>query len=883
MKKDIFIFLIVFSFFIDISYGSNRQKKNSGIVLSINPHFPILYIDPIKTPVLISDSLCQSIKKVYLEANKTYQNNNLTIALELYNQFINLAISQNYEKYLWLDIRMSLSHMSSITLTFFNYEKAIYYLKKALEITLKYNPNDFDNTFFFLFNIAKNYYNQYDYNNSLEYYHQAEALFFSTNSLPIINKTFLYNNIALCYLKLGSSFESQNYLNQSIEIKKSLGDFVDLAKNYNNIGLVFQKKAQYNEAIYYYNRSLFLYDSLKNQDRSAFIINNIGNLYLEKGSFDSCKYFYQKSLLIRQNATVLNYTDLIKSYNNLSIIYSRLNDLDSALLFNNLAIDLNIRKSETENQLNYYSISDYLISIADRIEINLKKYQITRNEKYLVESFALFHPTVKILIDQMIMYNSIFSTNIFVNENKRFFDYSILSSHFLDSINVTKCPRSLIISETYKSLSLINLQSEIRNLQYDSISFNQFKRLNIYYQWQQRLFIKEKSATETPKILLIDSLINCTLEIDLYKNQFLAVLKNNLYNYFNNLPDSILSNCIKLDDRLLLDYYIINNTIFIHTISKSNISCLVSPATKEFIEAVQRYPKSIRSLDQISIASLSKTLSLNLIDPLSDILKLFNNITIIPDENLTEIPFESLPYKKDNTIPIHYFVEIKNISYRFSILKRNYSNIRPIHKYSKDFFGIVPYEQNDSLFHNLNGSAREINDITNLFKTRNLNASSLVGSNATYLNFTNSNFDSRILHFSTHSFINNHSSNLSFLELFPVNNQFYLFLPVLSSIPFRNELLLLNACETGSNLIDSSTGFVSFIRSLSNISIQNYICTLWKIYDEPSYGFIMSFYENILKGLNYSSALTLAKRYFIQSDIYKYPLFWSPFILYENN
>lgn len=868
----VFSFLISHTSFCYIPTNKNQQiaSKNKSIFLPHKNNFG-------KASNPSTDTLMNSIRKLFIQANKLNQQKKANIALELYNQFVNLAISQNYECYFWKDIRTSLSYMSNIASQFLDAEKSVNYLKKALEITLKYNPNDFDNNFYFLFKIAQNYYGQCDYNKSLDYYNHAEALFTSSNSLSINNEAILDNNIALCYLKLGSYRESNNYINKSIETEKKLRNYYNLAKNYNNIGLLFQSKKDYSEAVVCFNKSIFLYDSLLYHDKSAFVINNIGNLFLEKLSFDTCKYFYQKSLNIRKNFEKPDNTDLIQSYNNVAIVNLKLNNLDSALIFNNIAIALNTLGLTKENQSEYFSVSDFLISIADRIEINTQLYKISKDIKYLSESFTLFQSTIEVFIDRLINFSSITSTNIFINANKRFFDSSMLSSYILDSIQKSDCPLTLIVSETYKSLSLFNMQSEIRNVQSDSLSFNHFGNLNNYYKWQMRLLNMDSTENKSSKLLLIDSLIISVLEIDLYKNKFIKALKSNLREYLSNLPDSLLAICRKLDNRLLLDYYIDPNFIFINSISKTGISCSIRPTTKDFLLALQEYPISIRTLDLNASVIFSKLLSLNLLESLSDKVNLQKNITIIPDQYLTEIPFEALPFHNA------YFIETKNISYRFTVLKRNYSNISITNKYANDFFAIAPFTQSDTSYHNLNASAKEITDITDLFNARKLNAFYLIGNNATYANFKNRTFNSKVFHFATHSYINNHSSDLSFLELFPTNDQLGLFLPALSSIPFCNELLVLNACETGSNLINASTGFVSFIRNLSNIAIQNYICTLWKIFDKPSHDFILKFYQNVLNGCNYNEALSQAKRAFINSTMYNYPLFWSPFILYENN
>jgi len=883
MKKEI-LFLLMF---LIVLYETSICTMTSIGISSSSSYTTLAPSESITASsdlLLLDDSSGQKIKKIFFQANKEYIKQNMTNALALYTKFTDLALSQKYEEQLWEEIRTSFSYMSSIFSSYSNYGKAIYYLKCALETTLKFDHNDYDNTFYFLFNIAENYYDKYDYSNSLEYYHQAEALYCSDNKLAILNKGHIYNNLALCYFNLGKDNESYNYLKESITIKKSIGDFANIARNYNNIGLIFQNKKQFTEALSNFTQSLFIYDSLNNKEGSALVINNIGNIFLEKGSLDSCKLFYKKSLDIRQKIVPTNYVGLVQSYNNLSIIHLKLFDLDSAFLYNKLAIDLNNQKPDKDSLINPISISDYLISISDRIELNLMKFKTTKNDKYLLESFEIFLPTVRTIINHLITYNSIISSNIFVNNNKRFFDLSLISSHLLDSTNQISCPRSLLVSETYKSLSILNPSSEIRNLQYDSVSLIRFGQLTNYYQLQQSLLESSKILSKNKTINIIDSLINTSIKTDQCEDRFMAILKNGMNKYFDNLSDSILAKCPKLEDKLIIDYYTNDNSIYIHTLTRNGISCIVHQMDKVFYETIRYYSTAVLSLDLDATISQGKILSFNLIQPIADSLKLHNDICIIPDESLSEIPFESLQLPEDNYQPKKYLVESKAVSYRFSIQNRNYLNVMRNRIYSRDFFGIAPFEQNESSFHNLSGSAREISDITNFFSLRGLKAYSLAGRNATFYNFTTSeNFDSKILHFSTHSFKNNKSSQMSFLELFPGNDQPNLYLNVLSSIPFHNDLLLLNACETGSNLMEPSTGFVSFIRSLSNISVQNFICTLWKIYDESSYSFAVSFYNYYLNGFNYKTALTLAKRDFLKSNTYNCPIFWSPFILYENN
>jgi len=828
------------------------------------------------------DDSYEIVKRLYIEANRANLNNNFQLALELYGKFINLSSTTSYEKTFWKERRISLSYMSTINIKYLNYKKSINQLKKALEITLSFDPNDTVNCFSFLFNIAKDYYNESDYNKSIEYYNQAQAILNSSNELPAIHESQILNNLALCYFKLGNDEMAQKYLNKSIKIKINANNFEDLAKNYNNIGLILEKKTDYNQALIYFNKSLSVYDSIGNSAKSAFVNNNIGNLFLKKESFDTCKYYYEKSLNIRLKSQTTPKLDLIKSYNNLAYVYLKINQTDSSQFFNNIAKNLNIQSKDTDS-ISIISITDYLVSIADQIDINFKKYQLNNDTKILENSLTEFNSAVLKIIDHLIFYNSIFSANIFVNENRRLFDSTIMSAHILDSIQKNIFPTSLIISETFKSLTLLNQPSEFRNISFDTTTIDQTERLNKSFQWQQLLMSDSDSYTISNKLKLIDSLMRNTIECDSLKRIYSKILKKNINLYFENIKDSIIQYCSKLNDKILVDYYITNKSVLIHTISKSKISCKEIPISEDFANTVAKFSNSIVTLDNKNINLYGQTISKTILNPISTQISKYKYISFIPDTWLYEIPFESLPFQNNSQTDSKYLVESKNITYRFTVLRRNYSNRPNITNYSSDYLGIAPFDSIDIKSNNLGGAAKEINYITHLFNSRNLTASSLLGKDATYNNISAATLNSKILQISTHSIINEMDLQLSFLELSPTIGQIPLNLSILPGLPLHNELLLIDACETGKNLIDPTTGFFSFLRSILNISIENYICTLWKVYDEPTYNFIISFYGFLLNGNNYSDSLTFAKRKFLYSNQLNHPIFWSPFILYENN
>jgi CHAT domain-containing protein/Tfp pilus assembly protein PilF len=863
-----------------LAFAVQSHSKEKWLTYSRSPTI-IHYLDDSSN---LSDSLFLTIRKIYLEANKANQNQNLSSAFELYSQFVRMTAHPKLEKRFWSDLRSSWSYMSTISTLHLDYERSLHFLKNALAISMKYDLNDKDSAFYFLMKIASCYDLLDDYYNGLEYNKQAEVLFHSTKLLSKDKMARLYHNMALCYLKLGMDIESQNYIEKSIRINESLGNLSDVANSFNIIATIHQSRGNFPEALSFFKQSTFLYDSLHMDMQSAFILNNIGNLFLRKSSYDTCKYYYNKSLKIRELNPSVSKEELIHSYNNVAYINYHLNNLDSALYYNSLAFRVNTYNDHEPNSDKLYSLSAYFTSIEDRIEINLKRFEWKRDKQFLEESFSFFKPVVELLIGQMTKYNSLVSSNVFLKNTKRVFSLSMVSSFLLDSLSPTNCSRTFLISEAYKSLSLINIPSEIRNLQNDNDKQTQFEQTNYYYQLYNQLLSGNQEFLKNSKDFLIDTLINGSILLDKCRERYSGIVRTNIERYYTNLKDSIITNVSRINkSTLILDYFIVENSIFQHAITSNGISCRSFPLSDQFIPAVRGFHKSIKLMDTEDAMITGNLLAMCLLEPFADEISKYKNLIIMPDEVLNEIPFEALKIRGNESRSKNYIVESKNISYRFSFLRRNYSNAITNDLYSTDFLGIAPYVKNDTSSNSLNGSANEVINITMLYKAKAQSASCLVGKEATYLNFSSGCLDAKILHISTHSFINKPQASLSFLELFPTGDNSNLLFPVFPSIPFHSDLLLLNSCETGVNLLNPNTGYVSFIRGLSNISVNNYLCTLWRIYDDPSYAFIMNFYANLLDGKDYRESLSKTKRDFIHSNIFSHPKFWAPFIIYENN
>lgn len=94
-------------------------------------------------------------------------------------------------------------------------------------------------------------------------------------------------------------------------------------------------------------------------------------------------------------------------------------------------------------------------------------------------------------------------------------------------------------------------------------------------------------------------------------------------------------------------------------------------------------------------------------------------------------------------------------------------------------------------------------------------------------------------------------------------------------------LVVLSACNTSEGSQGSGYDFLLGMNySLQKASVNNIITTLWNVYDNKTYEFMVSFYRKLLSGSIYDSFNSTVKEF-----IAKYPdqpRVWSPYILIEN-
>ncbi|MFP4384975.1 MAG: CHAT domain-containing protein, partial [Spirochaetia bacterium] len=109
----------------------------------------------------------------------------------------------------------------------------------------------------------------------------------------------------------------------------------------------------------------------------------------------------------------------------------------------------------------------------------------------------------------------------------------------------------------------------------------------------------------------------------------------------------------------------------------------------------------------------------------------------------------------------------------------------------------------------------------------------------------------------------------------------YLSMAELSDLKIAADFVNLSACETGLGRLYGGEGIVGLTQAVIIAGADSTAASLWQVADESTARFMTGMYRIVQEsGVGYKAALARMKRGFIQSDDYRHPFFWAPFVFY---
>jgi CHAT domain-containing protein/tetratricopeptide (TPR) repeat protein len=714
-----------------------------------------------------------------------------------------------------------------------NFKQAKNYFERAILLLKPSNPFYTDFLINYRSNIASSFL-------KLERFAEADSIYQSI--LPLnINKNEILQNIGSVSLMQGYADKALNYFKQ-VKYNSNLNILL-----YNRIGKAYLLKNNLDST----NKYLALaaaentkWNGPKKNILYGFTLQYLGDKYAVENKYIDAIENYQKAIM--QFYPTYNETNIYKNPENFTGFFSYIN------LFNTLTakadafeklFEQDKKQESLDASLNVYTVAFKLADYVERtyesdearlflskmkynvhdkpIRISLQLYELTKNKKYIEEAYN------------------------FDQQNKA----SILS------LNVQE---QAVKNQLVSGSSLFEKESEVKKL-------------------ITRLSIKAAQISDSSQLQKINETIRDN-EIELGK---LQEKMNDLSGYrakkfAQTIPTVAQVQNMLYKNAALLSYHLAKSELVILCITKKEITynkLIIDSSFSLLVDSLKNSLTNLSAENQYTGTAMSKQLYKLTIQPIWDKIKDMKNLIIIPDDELNNLPFETLTNEQGD-----YLLQNFSIQYQYSTallrddIKRKSSNEKSL--------AMAPFSDNNyGAFAKLTYSKKEI---------ENIQGDVLLDSTATKKRFLATAQNYNTLHLATHTIINNTNPNQSLITFYPTpnlpTNETNLYVQEIYNLNLSNtNLVILSACETGTGKLAKGEGLLSLARAFTYAGCPNIIASLWKADDKSTAWIIQRFYQYQKKGISAANSLQKAKLDYIQSpDIekrFKTPNYWAHLVL----
>ncbi len=769
------------------------------------------------------------------------------------------------------------------------------------------------------------------------------------------------NNLALLYKEMGNFEQAENLLLEAITVnEQSVGKMHRYyAASLHNLAILYQYIGQYKKAKKLYYQALKIEANTigKNHYSYSITLNNLAFLHHEMGEINQAEPLYKQSLAIKENIFGKNHFSYAISLNNLAKFYFVVGNFQQAeVLYKET--ELILRKVLGKSHVNYAKVLNNLA----RLYLTKKNYQQAWDYSHLTiqamcqtnytskidfewsnqikeNKFLSHHHIIELGNTLACMYELLSIDSSLVNK-KRQIILSELAIHFLNRSKESYIgdPDKLrLINKSYqwmfKILKILDLKQDakkafsIAELHKSVLLLEATKAENIhqYGNIPDSLIREERnlqsSYTDINAQLLMsnsnkDSLTSILNKLNLNRHLLKKYIIKNYPHYaqlryhndisLNNIQQTLQKN------EAIIEYVMSDSTLYIFYIDQEQSQIKKIPWKDSlYIEKIHQYRKHISNYENINTLYESNWRELienahwcynKFILPIHDQLKNKTHLIIVPDGELSHLPFETFLEKKmdQKSLKLHYLIEKFQISYSYSasLWKENTRRIPELSLKNGQLLAMAAHYNLQSTHNAMRLSSSQIlrDSLKNLPAARKeveTLAKKFQGyfgldSLATEQHFKNIASDYSIIHLAMHGILNEKHPPLSGLVFSEVKNSLennFLQAYEISKMELNAELVVLSACQTGYGKFERGNGVASLARAFMYAGVPSLVVSLWQVDDQATSKIMKKFYAGLAKGLTKSEALRQAKLWYIENaqDAMKHPAYWSPFIQIGNS
>ncbi|HEY6502972.1 MAG TPA: CHAT domain-containing protein [Chitinophagaceae bacterium] len=757
------------------------------------------------------------------------------------------------------------------------YDSALLNFKKAEKIAGKY-ATGLDGTNRLYNTLGAMYFETANYSQAKNYFSKAITLLGavtpnSSNAALLVNYQI---NLAATLTRLEEFDEANSIYQQLLQ--------QDINKNeiLHNVGTINLKLGASHKALGYFKQVTY------NNNRAVRLLNDIGQAWESMNKPDSARYYYREALKenekwnpgrknIQAGLTLKylgDYDNYINSLNEALKKYQR-----AIIQFTNDFNETDIYKNPEQfsGVFSYINLFNTLTAKAATFE---RFYQKVKDTRFLKGSLNTYRAAFRLADYVEKTYDSD-EARLFLNKLK----YAAHSKPIEVSLLLYELTQQReYLEEAYMfdqrnkaSILSLNVQEdELRNsLENNNALFEKESSLRSAI---TRLSLKAAQITDSLQLQTINASIR-DHEIQLGKVQD-EIKKDPAYSE-KHLAERILpvNEVQKELDRntALISYHLSENELLALIITDEKFEFSRSPVTGSFFAGIDSLRNSLQDLSaeqHYSGSGVSSRLYRVLLSPVQTSLPGIKKLVIIPDDELSYLPFEALEDEDGK-----YLIEKFSVQYQYStaLLKKTGRDARPANILAFAPFASAGYKDpSGTELASLPASKEEV---------KILKGKIFTDSQATKHNFLQTANYYGIIHLATHASVNNEMPQRSFIAFSPAGSKddYRLYAGEIYDMDLDStRLIILSACETGAGQLVKGEGLMSLSRAFAYAGCPNIITSLWKAEDKTTAFITQRLHYYLGKGINKDIALQKAKLDLLNSPEtdprFKTPNYWAHLI-----
>ncbi|MDJ1505554.1 CHAT domain-containing protein [Xanthocytophaga agilis] len=860
-------------------------------------------------------------EQLYKEANILFEKESDQAALAKYIQAKQLYESLKIVNANYADLLVKMGSLAEIK---GDVKAAIIQYKAALTLSQKARPDSSLTPVFFTAAIllGETFYKTERYDSALIYCNQAKA--YISNDQREHNIERLYNVLGAIYYADGNYRQSLTHFekafiasSQQKKIHPSIlcRNQLNIASAANNLGQYTRALQAYQQALSYkyvpeivYRKMGETYLKLNKPDSASFFLqksagtdnpenrivvwNHLGNLYVQQSDYVQALNYYNQSIQLNQKLIGNKNTKLATSYLGIGHIYTAqkrykeaLNTIQQALVLLHLSFESRDISKNPDDLINVISRLDFYKALHAKA-LALGQYaQQTRKLTDLESAFKTYQLAIRLAEQLRLSYDTDEAKLFFVQQVFPIYEEAVSVAFALYKQTKKISYTELAFSISEKSKAAV-LAETLRGLQISQQKGVPSGLLQEEKELRRRITKLTIASIETKDSAQIVTLKDQIRDNEISLAQMIKKLDANEKYYqlkYNNQPVSLIQLQKKIlnSNTAFIEYFFGSKALYAFVVTKEEFQVFQLPITHVFKDALTKYTLSLFDHHPSPIQPIwANILYQNLVTPLDPIIKNHQKLIIVPDGELSYLPFESL-VKDPNSL--HYLLDDYIVRYAYSGTLLEFTTQKQNVQNTDEVLAMAPFAgSSGNSFRSIQISPLPASKA----EVETIGGHIFLESAATKEVFLKLVSQSGIIHLATHATADSKEPLNSYITFYPKDadslSGYRLYTSELYNLQLDNvKLVVLSACETGGGKLVRGEGVMSLARAFAYAGCPNIAMTLWRADDRATAQIATRMYEYLKKGYTKDEALNKAKQDYLQEapSSRRNPYYWANMVL----